>query len=64
MVFCSIASFAQETIIPDVNPAELDKYIQMAKEFMPKRKRCMYIQNKMIVNDYHNAASFVAEALR
>lgn len=38
LVFCSVASFAQETIIPDVNPAELDKYIQMAKEFMPKRK--------------------------
>ncbi|TKB99666.1 TolC family protein [Pedobacter cryotolerans] len=38
LVFCSVASFAQETIIPDVNAAELDKYIQMAKEFMPKRK--------------------------
>lgn len=38
LVFCSVTSFAQETILPDVNPADLDKYIQMAKEFMPKRK--------------------------
>ena len=37
-IILSNAVFAQETIITDVNPAELDRYIAMAKEFMPKRK--------------------------
>lgn len=37
-IVLSTGVFAQETIITDVNPAELDRYITMAKEFMPKRK--------------------------
>ncbi len=38
VAFCSVRGYTQETIIPDVNAADLDKYIQMAKEYMPKRK--------------------------
>lgn len=34
----SIKGFAQESIIGDIDYAKLDKYIQIAKEYYPKRK--------------------------
>ncbi|WP_316796926.1 TolC family protein [Pedobacter agri] len=37
-VAISVNSYAQETILPNINTADLEKYIQMAKDFMPKRK--------------------------
>ncbi|EDM38228.1 hypothetical protein PBAL39_01397 [Pedobacter sp. BAL39] len=38
ITFLSFAASAQETILTDLNPTLLDKYISMAKEYYPKRK--------------------------
>jgi outer membrane protein TolC len=41
LAFFTVKSYAQETIISDINQADLEKYIQLAKQNVPKRKILM-----------------------